>query len=143
MKTEWLRIMRDRALDTDALLAQPDLLTQLYRWGDYAGTFDEPRTWVTEVTSTDAGFASLVMRLMKTITSHTWGDHVSVSQNTFDRDTIDDFIGIDVARDRCEAIDPTEFPEHEVALRTLQSAFEEWDRRTAALLAEQRGEEAR
>lgn len=130
MKIEWLRIMRNRALDTNALLAQPDLLTQLYTWRDYAGTFDEPRTWVTEVTSTDAGFANLVMRLMKTTSSHTWGDHVSISQSTFDRDTIDDFIGIDVARHRCEAIDPTDFPDREVALRTLQGAFEEWDRHT-------------
>jgi predicted KAP-like P-loop ATPase len=143
MKTEWLRIMRDRALDTDALLAQPDLLMQLYRWRDYAGTFDEPRTWVREVTSTDAGFANLAMRLMKTITSHTWGDQVSVSQNTFDRDTIEDFIGIDVARDRCGAINPTEFPGHEVALRTLQGAFEEWDRHTAAQPATQRTGEGR
>jgi predicted KAP-like P-loop ATPase len=137
MKTEWLRIMRDRALDTDTLLAQPDLVTQLYTWRDYTGTFDEPRAWVTAVTSTDAGFARLIMRLMKTITSHTLGDHVSVSQNTFDRDTIDDFIGIEVARGRCEAINPAEFPEHEVALRTLQSAFEEWDRHAPTLPAEQ------
>lgn len=132
MKTEWLQIMRDRAFDTDVLLAQPDLITQLYTWRDYAGTFDEPRAWVTAVTSTDAGFASLATRLMKTITSHTSGDHVSVSQHTFDRDTIDGFIEIDIARERCEVIDPTEFPEHEVALRTLQSAFEEWDRHAPA-----------
>lgn len=143
MKTEWLRIIRYRALNTDTLLAQSDLLTQLYTWRDYAGTFDEPRAWVAEVISTDVGFASLVKRLMKTITSYTWGDHVSLSQNTFDRDAIDDFIGIDVARDRCEAIDPTEFPEHEIALRTLHTAFEEWDRHTVALPAEQRGEAAR
>lgn len=132
MKTEWLRIMRERALDTEALLAQLDLITLLYRWGEYAGTFDEPRTWTREVTTTDAGFANLVVRLMKTTTSHTWGDHVSVSQNTFDRDTIEDFMGIDVVRERCGVINPIEFPGHEVALRTLQGAFDEWDRHTAA-----------
>jgi hypothetical protein len=57
----------------------------------------------------------------------------------FDRDTIDDFIGIDVARSRCEAIDPTKFPKHKVALRTRQSAFEKWDRHAPVLPAEQRG----
>lgn len=137
MKGEWLRIMRNRALDTDALLAQPDLVTQLYRWRDYAGTFDEPCAWVAVVTSNDAGFTSLVMRLMKTITSYTSGDHVSVSQNTFDRDTIDDFIGLNVARRRCEAIGPVELPEQEVAMQALRSAFEEWDRNAQERPAEQ------
>lgn len=140
MKAEWLRIMRDRALDTDALLAQPDLVTQLYTWRDYAGTFDEPRAWVAAATNMDAGFACLATRLMKTIRSHAMGDHVSVSEHTFDRDTLDDFIGIDIARGRCEAIDPALFPEHEVALRALQSVFQEWDRHRPVPPAEQRAE---
>jgi len=143
MKTEWLRIIRNRAIDMNALLAQPDLTNLLYRWRDYTGALDEPRAWVTAVTATDAGFACLATRLMNTVTSYGLDDYVSVSKKTFDKDTIDHFIGVDVARRRCEVIDPTEFPEHETALRTLQSAFEEWDRRASAQLTEQPAEEAR
>lgn len=80
MKAEWLQITRDRAADGHALLSDPDLVNLLYRWRDYTGAFDEPRAWVTTATRTDAGFASLVTRLMRTVTSHTWGDHVSTSQ---------------------------------------------------------------
>lgn len=137
MKTEWLRIMRDRALDTEALLAQPDLVSQLYTWKDYAGTLDEPHAWVTEVASSDTGLARLATRLMKTKIRHTLGDHVSVPHNTFDRGTINDFIGIDVARARCESINPAEYPDDEVALRTLQSEIEKWGQRAPVPPAEQ------
>lgn len=126
MKAEWLRLMRSRAADGDALIAEPDLLSQLYRWSKYAGSLDEPREWMSEEIRNDEAFASMATRMMSRGTSHSWGDRVATPHNRFNRETIDDFIGTDVAKNRCDAIDPTEFPEHEEALRTLHSSLEMW-----------------
>nr|WP_311527643.1 P-loop NTPase fold protein [uncultured Ralstonia sp.] len=126
MKDEWLRLMRGRAADGDALIAEPDLMSQLYRWGNYTGSLDEPREWMMEAVRTDEGFARMATRMMSRSTSHSWGDRVSTPHNTFSRETIADFFGIDMAKARCDAIDPTEFPEHEMALRTLHRSLETW-----------------
>ncbi|MFC2970939.1 P-loop NTPase fold protein [Azotobacter bryophylli] len=126
MKTEWLRLMRDRAIDGDALIAEPDLMSQLYRWGKYAGSLDEPCEWMVEAIRTDEGFASMATRMMSRGMSHSRGDRVSTLYYSFNKETIADFIGIDVAKARCDAIDPDEFPEHEEALRTLHSVLELW-----------------
>ncbi|MFL6636417.1 MAG: hypothetical protein ACJ8HJ_29315, partial [Massilia sp.] len=96
------------------------------RWKDYTQSFDEPRRWVAEAIRTDRGFASLAARMLSRGTSHTAGDRVSTSRSWFNRETIDDLIGIDVARARCDAIDAAEFPEYEGNLRALKSAVDEW-----------------
>ncbi|WP_334035657.1 P-loop NTPase fold protein [Burkholderia orbicola] len=126
MKAEWLRLMRSRAADVDALIAEPDLMSYLYRWRDYAGSLDEPREWMVEAVRTDEGFARMATRMMNRGTVHAWGDRVSAPHNTFNKQTIDDFVGIDVAKVRSDAIDPAEFPEHEEALRTLRRSVDMW-----------------
>lgn len=126
MKAEWLRLIRSRAADGDALIAEPDLLRQLYQWKHYSGSLDEPRKWIVEAIQTDEGFASMATRMMSRGTSHSWGDRVSTWHNSFNKEAIDDFIGIDVAQTRCGAINPAEFPEHEEALRTLRRSLELW-----------------
>ncbi|WP_224043894.1 KAP family P-loop NTPase fold protein [Paraburkholderia unamae] len=126
MKAEWLELMRSRAADRGMLMAEPDLLSLLYRWRDYAGSLDEPRAWMRGAIRTDEGFASMATRMISRGTSHSLGDRVSTPHNTFNRETIDNFIGIDVAKARCDAIDPAEFPEHEEALRTLHKFLERW-----------------
>ncbi|OMQ18933.1 KAP family P-loop NTPase fold protein [Serratia oryzae] len=126
MKSEWLRLMRKRAADGDALFAEPDLISQLYRWRAYTGSMDEAREWMTKAIQTDQGFATVVTRLMSRGTSHTHGDRVSMPHNSFNQETIDDFIGIDVAKARIDSINPNQFPEHEEALRMLLRHLEKW-----------------
>lgn len=126
MKAEWLRLMRGRAADGNALISEPDLMSLLYRWKEYAGSFDEPREWMAEAIRTTEGFASMATCMMSRSTSCSWGDRVATPRNIFNRTTIDDFIGIDVAKARCDAIDPAQFPEHEEALRILQSSLDLW-----------------
>ena len=126
MKAEWLRLIRDRATDGDALIAEPDLISQLYRWRYYTDSMDEPREWTMKAIQTDQGFATMTTRLMSRGTSHTYGDRVSTPHNSFNKETIDDFIGIDVAKARCDAINPAQFPEHEEALQTLLRHIEKW-----------------
>lgn len=126
MKAEWLCLMRSRAADVYTLIAEPDLMPQLYRWGRYTGSLDEPREWVVEAIRTDEGFASMATRMMSRGMSHSWGDRVSTPHNSFSREMIADFIGIDVAKARCDEIEPADFPQHEEALRTLNSSLEVW-----------------
>lgn len=126
MKTEWLRLIRSRAADDDALITEPDLISQLYRWKNYTDSMDEPREWVRKAIQTDLGFATMVTRLMSRGSSHIYGDRVSTQHNSFNKETIDDFIGIDVAKAKCDAINPAQFPEHDEALRTLLRYLEKW-----------------
>ncbi|MBW7982322.1 KAP family P-loop NTPase fold protein [Enterobacillus tribolii] len=126
MKAEWLRLIRSRAADGDALIAEPDLISLLYRWKNYTDSMDEPREWVRKAIQTNQGFATMVTRLMSRGTTHTYGDRVSTQHNSFNKETIDDFIGIDVAKAKCDAINPAQFPEHEEALRTLLRYLEKW-----------------
>ncbi|KQN46873.1 NTPase [Serratia sp. Leaf50] len=126
MKAEWLRLIRDRASDGDALMAGPDLISQLYRWKYYTNSMDEPREWMMKAIKTDQGYATMATRLMSRGTSHTERDRVSTPYNSFNKDTIADFIGIDVAKARSDAINPAQFPEHEEALRTLLEYLEKW-----------------
>lgn len=126
MKAEWLRLIKIRAADSDALIAEPDLISQLYHWKKYTDSLDEPREWVRKAIQTDLGFATMVTRLMSIGTSHAYDDRVSTQYISFNKETIDDFIGIDVAKAKCDAINPTQFPEHEEALRTLLRNLEKW-----------------
>ncbi|RQZ96523.1 KAP family P-loop NTPase fold protein [Burkholderia cepacia] len=126
MKALWLQLMRDRAANDDALIDEPDLVSQLYRWRDYAGSLDEPQEWMKKAIRTDQGFANMATRMISRGTTHTFGDRVSMPHNSFNKETVDDFIGIDVAKARCDSINPADFPEHEEALRTLLISLEKW-----------------
>ena len=126
LKVEWLRLIRLRAADGETLMDEPDLLNLLYRWRDYSGSLDEARDWVARAIRTDHGFANMSTRLMSRGTSHSSGDHVSTTSIIFSKATINDFIGIDVAKHKCNLIDPEKFPEHEEALRMLHIYLEKW-----------------
>lgn len=126
MKALWLELMRSRTANDDVMLDEPDLISQLYRWRDYAGSLDEPREWVKKAIRVDQGFAKLVTRMIVQGTTHASGDRVSLPYSSFNKKTVDDFIGIEVAIARCDTIDPVAFPEHEEALRTLYRYLEGW-----------------
>ncbi|MBX4894414.1 hypothetical protein [Rhizobium bangladeshense] len=98
LKDEWLKQIRKLAKADKALVVHPDLGSLLYRWRDYAGGVDEPRTWVQKAIASDEGFLNLVERLMTTGTSHTAGELVSSRVDSFDRRLLDDLIGEEVAR---------------------------------------------
>jgi hypothetical protein len=125
MKVEWLRLIRERAADVAVMIADPDLMSQLYRWREY-GSEDEPRKWIADAIATDEGFAVIASRMMSRGTRSSWGDRVASPHNTFQRQTIEDFIGIEAAKARCDTIDPTVFPEHEEALGILLRHLEMW-----------------
>ncbi|AIZ35688.1 NTPase [Pseudomonas parafulva] len=126
MKDMWLQLIRSRAAGKSVLLAEPDLESLLYRWKNYAGSVEEPRTWLLEAISSDEGFASMAKSMMSIGRSHTVGDHVSQVHNIFSKDVFEIFIGLDTARDRCEAINPADFPNEAVALTTLRQHFDAW-----------------
>lgn len=126
MKVVWLHLIRIRAADANALIAEPDLVFLLYRWKQYAGSIEEPRNWMLDAIRTDEGFANMATGMMSTGQSHSVGDRVSKVHNMFSRDAFEDFIGVEVAKARCDAIDPADFPEHELSLRTLHNHLGAW-----------------
>lgn len=126
MKEEWVRLIRELASDNGMLGDEPDLPSLLYRWRDYTGSLEEPRNWVTTAIRTNEGFASITAKMMSQVRSFSSGDRVAASHNKFNSQTIDDFIGIREAKIRCERIDPSDFPAHEDALRTLHRSVDMW-----------------
>lgn len=126
MKAIWLNLIRSRAASPQGLLADPDLVSLLYRWKHFSGSVVEPRKWMSDAIKTDEGFVSLVRSMMSTGRSHTAGDRVSKVHNMFSKEALEDFIGLDVVIAKCNAIDPDHFPEHELSLRTLRSHLDAW-----------------
>jgi hypothetical protein len=126
LKNEWLRIMRERAGDGKDLLTEKDLITQLYRWRDYACSSDEPKAWLANVLASDQGFAVIVSRMMSQGTTHASGDRVSVVQYHFNRDTVEEFVGIEAAKARLDSMDSDRYGEHAEALRTLKKYVAHW-----------------
>lgn len=125
LKDEWLRQIRIRAAGA-AMIDAPDLVTLLYRWRSYSGSLDEPRKWIEENIYSDEGFVNIVSRLMSKSTVYSAGDRVSTQHNIFNKEVIDDFIGIKFAKEKCDAIDSTKFPQHADALQTLHRSLELW-----------------
>lgn len=126
MKAEWLRLIRERVTKPGELIADPDLISLLYRWRDYSGAMDEPKAWVEQAVQTDDGFVTLVSKMMSRGTSQGWGDRVSTPHHTFNRSTIEDFLGLEEAKARFERIDVAQFPKHKVALETLRTHLDDW-----------------
>lgn len=126
MKAEWLRIIRIRAAPDGNLIDDLDLSSLLYRWKDYTASFDEPKAFVARSIQTDEGFARIASRFMGVGRTHTAGDRVSSIIYRFNRETISDLIGLDVADARCAAINPDHFPEHKKALETLSTSLDDW-----------------
>lgn len=126
MKAIWLHLIRSRAADNNALLLDPDLASLLYRWKSYSGSVDEPRRWLQGAIITDQEFTIMVSSLMSVGTSHTVGDRVGKVRYMFSRDTIETFLGLEIAVARCGSIDPTDFPDYELPLKTLQRHLDAW-----------------
>lgn len=132
MKAEWLRIIRVRAAPGGNLIEDPGLISLIYRWRDYTASLDEPKAFVTRSIQSDEGFSRIVSQFMNTGTTHSAGDRVSTVTYRFNRETISDFIGIEVAEARCAAINANDFPEHKKALETLVTSLDGWSGRRPA-----------
>lgn len=128
MKAEWLLIMRTLAQDVDRLLGHADVVSLLYRWRDYAGSMEEPRAWTAGAVVDDGRFAKLVVGMMSRGTTSGWGDRVAAPYDTFDRDVVDELVGVDVARGRLEAVNGDGFGEAEShAMDVLRRHIARWD----------------
>ncbi|MGE7990322.1 KAP family P-loop NTPase fold protein [Pseudomonas sp. NPDC089554] len=126
MKVVWLNLVRAQSIDVKAMLEDPDLVRLLYRWKEYSADQDEPRRWLLEAIDTDQGFVEMATSMMSTGRSHTAGDRVSKVHNMFSRSAFADFIGLEFAKARCDAINPDDHPGHEVALKTLHDHLVAW-----------------
>ncbi|WP_324622612.1 KAP family P-loop NTPase fold protein [Delftia lacustris] len=126
IKNEWLDIVRTLSIESNALILHPHLVSIIYDWKNYSQSFNEPRMWVNNYIKNEKGFAEFIGKIMNRGRRHTAGDRVSVSYNTFDRRVIEDFVGIDVARNRLNNINVSDYPEYKEALQTLSSNINQW-----------------
>ena len=126
MKVVWLELVRRRALDVDALIAEGDLVYLLFRWKFYSGSEQEPKHWVREATQTDEGFIKIVSCMMTKSTTHVAGDRVSKVVYTFSKEAISEFIGLDLAKARSDAIESAAFPEHGIVLQSFKQHMQAW-----------------
>ncbi|ERK99219.1 hypothetical protein O999_01120 [Pseudomonas putida LF54] len=126
MKAVWLQIIRSRADSDQSLIDQPDLLRLLFVWEKYEGSAAKPHQWVRQTIQTDEGFAIMVSHMMSTGTTHSWGDRVSKPHHSFNRETVQELIGIEVAKARCDAINFADFPDYEKALTIFLRHVEVW-----------------
>lgn len=125
LKEEWLRQISERAKNTAELLADPDLGSLLYRWRDYSGSLDAPRSWVQTAIQTDEGFVVFIAHLMTTGTSHTMGDLVSSRVDMIDAAAIEYFVGTDEALRRLSLLSlPNPSPEQERAIDVLRRTLQ-------------------
>ncbi len=126
LKAEWLNIIRARAAEPGRLVSEPDLISLLYRWRDYEGSMDAPLEFVSQLIRDDSGFAALASRMMSRGTTQGWGDRVATSHDTFNRETVETFLGVEAAKARLDTIDPADHPEHKDALLTMKRYVEIW-----------------
>lgn len=126
VKSAWLAIIRRRAANGGNLLDDPDLVSLIYRWRHYTNSLDEPKEFVERCILSDHGFASMATRLMGKGSVYSDGDRVATTHYSFNKQTISDLIGIEVAKARCDVIIREDFPDHKLALDTLQTSLEKW-----------------
>lgn len=127
LKDAWLAQLGELAADQEQMLRHPDLGSLLYRWRDYTGSLEAPRSWVCSVTQTDSGFAALVSKLMSSGTTQGMGDRVALRIDSFHRETVDDLIGIRKALSRIDAIDQAQLtPDQVHALQVLRNHIGKW-----------------
>ncbi|NKJ08526.1 P-loop NTPase fold protein [Rhizobium sp. SG741] len=130
LKEEWLRQIVNQSADVETFLLEPDLVSLLYRWRDYTGGMDAPRSWVEIAIETDEGFAQLLARLMSIGITHSAGDLVSSQVEQFDHNTLDQFIGLDEVKRRLPLVTRERLTtEQRHALQVLTSSLEPGERR--------------
>lgn len=126
LKNEWLHQLTGLAT-AGRLLERPDLAYLLFRWRDYTGSADAPKAWVVEAIKTDPGFAAMVTKLMSTGTSQSINDRVASRFDTFDRSTVETFLGLSEARLRLANIERSRLsPEQAQALDVLRRHLDQW-----------------
>ena len=122
LKREWLVQIEQLARSPDEMLAHPDVASLIYRWRDYSGGMDAPGGWLAEVIETAAGFGGIAAALMTVGTSQGWGDRVAARYESFDKESIDLLIGIDVVERRLGEIDASALaPDRAHAVEVLRT----------------------
>jgi hypothetical protein len=126
LKDEWLRIIQEHAKDEANMLAGRDLISQLYHWRDFSGSFDEPKAWASRAIRKDEGFVVFVTRMMSRGTSYGEGDKAAVVELHFNRNTVETFIGVEAAKARLDVLDRSQFLEHEKSLQAFDRYLSGW-----------------
>jgi len=127
LKSLWIAKIKALAGDPVAMLGHDDLASLLYRWRDFSGSMDEPVEWVANVAVNDQALGALIESFMSVGSTQAWGDRVGRLHETFSRESIEDFFGIDRLSDRLDKLDTSQLKESERhAIEVLHRHLAAW-----------------
>ncbi|WP_374554245.1 KAP family P-loop NTPase fold protein [Aquitalea pelogenes] len=126
LKLEWLRIVNSRDNQINDLLLNNNLTWLLRCWERFSGGVSEPRSWISEIITDDHGFIRVVDCMLNRGRAHAVGDRVSIPYNTFRRVDVEDFIGVDVVKERMAKIIVSDYPEYAEVLENFAKHIDMW-----------------
>lgn len=126
LKSAWLRVLAERIARDGDLLDDPDLVSHLYRWAKYAGSIDAAKAWVAAATETDQSFVKFVSRMAIRGMTQTFGDRIAIPDLRFKRETVEELLGIEAAKERIDSLEFSAFSEYNAELEKLKVSLERW-----------------
>jgi hypothetical protein len=93
LKQLWLTRMGEHAADIAKQLAEPGLISRLYRWMQFGGDA-APRAWATARGSAPETVIPLLRGFINRGLSQSWGDLVATQTESFHRQHFDDFVPV-------------------------------------------------
>lgn len=127
VKQAWIEKMQDITSNGSQLLGLRDLPSLLYAWSDFTNSFSAPRAWLDDLVRNDHEFINVVTSLKSSRHSTFVQDVVGLTEEAFDRKVIDDFLGIEVSRERLKRLDFKKFTLAEQRdLKLLQDSLNQW-----------------
>jgi predicted KAP-like P-loop ATPase len=93
LKGEWITTMIERSRD-DALLDDDQLVSYLFRWKNFSGSVDAPKTWVAQFNDDPSKRVALLSRFLSVGSSHSWGDRVSVKTESYSKGSLTPFFDL-------------------------------------------------
>lgn len=118
LKQLWLKRMGEHAADIAKLLAEPDLISRLYRWKQFGGDA-APRAWATARGSATETVIPLLRGFINKGLSQSWGDLVATQTKSFHRQHFDDFVPVATVAAALADVDRTRLGPDDAKVITL------------------------
>ncbi len=129
LKALWVSRIKARVAREPMGLDPEDLVSYLYRWRDFAGSFDEPRAYVQQRTRDVEGLLRVLHQFVAVGSVHAMGDRVSARTESFQRKTLEDFFRLADLEVRVSSLDPAVLSDNDARMvAVLQRHFRAWSK---------------
>lgn len=127
LREAWVKKVRLLAATDEELLKQDDLVSLLYRWRDFEGSFDGPRDWLDRIVAKHGKLPELVSRFVGVGRSQTAGDYVSTRFEHVERSSIEDFFDLKTLAASLAALDRSDLSDDQKrAVELLENEIPQW-----------------